>query len=400
MAACSFEKRSSARVKTDFAVSADKGFTGSAVDLCEGGMRLSSQDSIESPTITLTIHFPKSSGDFKTKAKLVWKREFDAGGAFYGLEFMTLSRAQKAYVRKMLIEAQITGLLGQVQDQGVREQIRNFFLKDMLAYISQIHELFTGYCGPESYSLKREEELDRWNNQILLKGYALGLLLSDEALMKNVKHDFRQLAATWIYKSTILEWAGQGKGACPLDFKMLESVYDNRPVSAGIGAYFDRIFLKSPFAVAVRSRKDYCRKILKEFFHERQLPECRILNIACGSCREIKELLPDLHMHHAADKTGSKAEGFTASFTCLDEDPAALSFAEERLLSQSPHHVRFKFIQADFLNSPTVGEDWRKKLGGQHLIYSLSLADYLSDVQLKKIITGTHSCTSLWLPPT
>lgn len=156
---------------------------------------------------------------------------------------------------------------------------------------------------------------------------------------------------------------------------MLEIVYDNKTISEDndIGRYFDNNFLKSDYAVAVRIRKDRLRELLKDFINDTNLKDINILNIACGSCREVRELLPLI-------KTQARI-----NFTCLDWDKEALKFSQDTLDAAAQKNITFKFVKEDVLkiarNEPCV-----QSLDKPNLIYSIGLIDYLPDRALKDLI--------------
>ena len=73
--------------------------------------------------------------------------------------------------------------------------------------------------------------------------------------------------------------------------------------------------LSSSLGVGVRERIITMRELLKKELSSRSNP--KVLDVACGSCREVFELAPEI-----------KASG--AKFTCVDIDTAALDFALDR----------------------------------------------------------------------
>jgi hypothetical protein len=367
------ERRLSPRIKSNLKVDISKNITGVSFDLSEGGLSFSSQETISSPKLSLQINFPGTDFKLKTDAKLVWKRDLETGASLYGMEFTHLNETQKAELRKELIKTQISGLLNEIRELEMKKQISDFFLKDMLDYISKVIKLNSQLSKEEKYSEEIEKRLDQLNTQILLKGYCLEELFSDKAVMQKVKDNFRQLLGVWIYKSAIMKRAFDKPRGYPGDYKLLEIVYDNKPISKNIGAYFDNYFLKNPYAVAIKIRKDHLREMLQSFINETKLNKINILNIACGSCREIKELLPNL-----------KTKSFI-TFNCFDWDEEAIRFSQDVLLPVSPKNVELRFIREDVMNLIKGGSS-TQSLEKQNLIYSIGLIDYLPDRALKKLI--------------
>jgi hypothetical protein len=366
------EKRAYPRVKANLKVEIAKNAYANSVDLSEGGLSLSSLETISSPTLSLRINFADKEFDFKTNAKLVWRRNLEDGSSLYGMEFINLNEIQKKFLREELIKIQTRGLLESIRDIETRKQVSDFFLQDVLSYINEIIALVP-HLAKQDYSMELEKKLDRINTQILLKGYCLEELLSDQTVMQRVKDNFRQLAGAWVHKSAIVKRGLEKPSGHPEDYKMLEIIYDNKPISRNIGVYFDNSFLKSPYAVAVRIRKNRIRELLEKFIGETKLNKFNIFNIACGSCREILELLPNL------------ATRSSILFTCLDWDEEALKFSQDKLLPVKPKNIDFKFVKEDVMNLIKNEKD-AQQFSGQDLIYSIGLIDYLPDRVLKELI--------------
>ena len=373
------EKRWHPRVKANLKIDISKNITGESINLSEGGLSFNSTESLLSPTISLQIKFPTTDFKLKTDAKLVWKRDLETGGSSYGMEFVDLTENQKSKLRRELIKTQINPLLNEIETQSVREQISSFFLKDILNYVNEIIKLSGSLLKEKEFSEEAEKRLEQLNNQILLKGYCLDELLSNKTIMQNIKEHFRHLVGVWSYKSVIVKRAYEKPRGYPGDYRMLEIVYDGKPISKtnNIGFYFDNYFLKSPYAVAVRIRKDRLREILQQYISDSQINKINILDIACGSCREIKELLPNL-------KTNS-----SIAFSCLDWDEEALKFSQDVLLSIKPKNVEFKFIKEDVMNI-IKDENIVQSFGVQNLIYSIGLIDYMPDRILKRLICALY----------
>lgn len=370
------EKRWAPRIKTNLKVGISKNISGESLDLSENGLGLNSTESILSPDISLQISFPGDDFKLKTNAKIVWKRDLETGSSLYGMEFTYLNETQKAVLRKKLIKIQIEKLLSEIRDVKIRDMVSNFFLEDLLEYVNEIIKLIP-YFSREECSEGLEEKLARLNTQFLLKGYCLEELLADKKNMQKIKDNFRELIGTWTYKSVIMKRAFEKPRGYPGDYLMLETVYNNKPFSRGIGYYFDNYFLKNPYAVAVRIRKNRLREMLEGYINKATLSKINILNIACGSCREIKELLPDL-------KTES-----SITFNCLDWDEEALKFSQDSLLLIKPKNVDLKFLKEDVMNL-IKNESIALLIGRQNLIYSIGLIDYLPDRVLKKLIYALY----------
>jgi len=366
------DKRNFPRIKTDLKVNVKKNTLADIVDLSEGGLSFNTGEDISTPTIALQVDFPDGL-KIKANARLVWHREIEEKCSLYGVEFIELDESSKSRLRKELIKTQIDELLKEIKSSEVKEQTLQFFLKDILSYIKEITGIAEEFSYQKKYSSDLQKKFDDLTTQILLKGYCLEELFEDKKITQRIKDNFRQLVGTWIYKSAIVKRAYEKPRGYPGDYKMLEIVYDNEPISKDFGIYPDNCFLKSPYAVAVRMRKNRLREILLSFINESRSNKIHILDIACGSCREIKELLSNL-------KTQS-----IVTFNCLDWDEEALRFSQDVLLSIKPKNVEFKFIKEDIMNL-IKNDKSSESIGEQDLIYSIGLIDYLPDRVLKKLI--------------
>lgn len=158
------------------------------------------------------------------------------------------------------------------------------------------------------------------------------------------------------------------------DYKTLEVIYRNSPMSEGIGYYLDRYALSSTLAVAVRERIVKLQEILREELITRESP--KVLDIACGSCREIHGLVTEIRRSEAR-------------FTCIDLDSDALNFAMDRLsyTDISPEQIQFfKYNALRMFDHELNMEEF----GMQDIIYSVGYFDYLPDDFLVKILNALY----------
>lgn len=371
------EKRSYPRTKPSMQIDISNKISVNPIDLSEGGLSFNSPEKISSPIISMKIHFTEGNFDLKANAHLIWKRDMEDNQFLYGVEFVDLTELQRSELRRELINTQIMDLLKQIKGDELRKQISNFFLKDVLGYINDLLRFAAELSHKKPYSLDSQKEFDHLTTEILLKGHCLEELLSDKKIINKVKDNFRKLVGTWIYKSSIVKRGFEKPRGYPGDYKMLEIVYDDKPLSKDFGIYSDNCFLKSPYAEAVRIRKDRLRELTQDFINKSELNKIEILNIACGSCREIKELFPNIKNKNPI------------IFTCLDWDEEALIFSEKALLPNSLPNISFKFLKEDIMNI-VKSKSPEKTYGKYDLIYSIGLIDYLPDRVLKRLIYALY----------
>ena len=366
------EKRQHPRIRKELALTAPPGIRTVTADVGEGGARFNTAESIAGPQIPLTISFPDGF-ELKADARLVWRRAYEKGASLYGVEFVGLQEGLKIELRRELIKSQVAPLLEGIKDSNIRGCVEQFFMRDMLEYTSEITLLAAQVDKEPAYSDELENKFAHLNNQILLKGFCLGELIDDSRIMDEQKKHFRSLVGTWAYKSPIVRRAFEKPCGYPADFSLLEAIYDNWPQArGGIGLYFDRYFLNNPYVVAVRSRKDRFCEILTREIRQHTRGTLRIFAVACGPCREIRDIPP------AAFK------GHKVHCTCLDRDEQALSFARGATASL-PAEVSFHFVKEDVMELSKEPYPTGRFLA-QDLIYSVGLIDYLPDRSLKSFV--------------
>lgn len=156
----------------------------------------------------------------------------------------------------------------------------------------------------------------------------------------------------------------------PGDYKMIEFLYRNAPISRGAGQYLDRYFLATTLSVAVRERKETLRELIKAELDVRTGPH--VLDIACGSCREVFELAPEIL------RSG-------ATVTCLDLDADALAFSANRLKHAGIPDEQLAFRQYNALRMVNHERNVRE-FGMQDVIYSVGFFDYLDDEVLVRLL--------------
>lgn len=196
---------------------------------------------------------------------------------------------------------------------------------------------------------------------------------SEDGDTDDLKKSFRESIAPWFSRSWFMDRALQKPCGHPGDYQMLEAIYDRQAQSEGIGRALDLYFLQTALAAAVTGRKNWIRDFLKAF-----LPSCgsspRILDIACGSCREIREL------------AGTGYEPFQLS--ALDFDQGALDFSKA-MLERTPVLVgELTTVKQNVLRMTSATRNI-KQFGLFDLIYSVGLYDYLPDKILVRLLSAT-----------
>lgn len=195
----------------------------------------------------------------------------------------------------------------------------------------------------------------------------------DAAILKAHRQAFQEKTDKMLSTSYIVRHARTWPQGCQGDYKMLENVYKNAPLSSGLGYYLDLYGLSLPLAEAVRCRIKRLEEIVRQEIRSRNAAS--VLNVACGSCRELMGLAPDI-----------VASG--AKVTCIDTDGDALAFALERLsFTGAADSIEFRKYNAtrmfdDELNMAAFGKT--------DIIYSAGLFDYLPSEFLSKLLGALY----------
>ncbi len=202
--------------------------------------------------------------------------------------------------------------------------------------------------------------------------------VKDKDIIHDARIGFREKTNKILSKSYLINRARTWPKGYQGDYKTLEYAYKNTPLSEGIGYYLDLYLLNVDLGEAVRNRIKKLEDILRDELLKRQKPS--VLNIACGSCREVFELASEI------EKSGAK-------FTCIDLDNDALSFAANRLsytnispLSSNQVNLRKYNALRMFDHELNIIE-----FGKQDIIYSVGFFDYLESGFLSKFLGALYN---------
>lgn len=333
-----------------------------------------------SPRLSLNMGTPFDALNREIPVELVWTAPKIKEGRFsYGLRFLKLNWEQLLSLKTLLyldadfILEQANHIIKLTVDPAITEKVRGFFTENLKNYLEELVSLEKEIYqkGPTNLG---QEKLNRLNDEILKKGDELERIVGNSIILREIKRRFRLMVGGFAYQSVIVKRANDKPLGYPGDYELLEAIYNNQGVSEKIGHYFDKSFLSNKYAVAVRNRKEKMKIILKEFITSSSSTGVRILNLACGSCREIKELLSSLDVHKKR-----------IIFECVDQDGDALEFVKDSL-GKLPGNIEIKFSKQNILDIVNKPSYYSGLIGKQDLVYSIGLADYLPDRILKKLI--------------
>lgn len=362
---------------------------GRTVNISEGGLCFSSRTPLPTDLpVSLHIDTPSST---EVRARIIWSRLpgkkeiFRHGGLFLEMgEDQLLTLREVLWENEGYIKEHVKDITVPLRGTQIKNRVSDFFAKEMRRYIRGLIEINRRSKNrqiSETLGLKKMTEL---TDRIVQIGSEVEKMINHKLTAEQIKKKFRLMVEGWAYRSPIVKEAYEKPRGYPGDYRMLEIIYDNQPLTEekGMGSYFDRYFLNNPYARAVRGRKDKTVALLKSYIEGSTLSSISILNLACGSCREIRELLR------------GPLDFKELIFTCVDQDGEALDYSE-KLLRLLPQNVKVKFLKENILSFLKNAEHYYGLLGRQNLIYSIGLADYLPDRILKRLI---HFCFGLLQP--
>jgi extracellular factor (EF) 3-hydroxypalmitic acid methyl ester biosynthesis protein len=198
--------------------------------------------------------------------------------------------------------------------------------------------------------------------------------VKDKDIIRNARVRFHEKTNPILSKSFTINRTRTWPQGAQGDYKTLEIIYRNTPLSEGIGYYLDVCFLNAPLAIGVRNRIKKLEGLLRDELQERQQPS--ILNIACGSCRELMGIAPEI--------VDSQAK-----IICVDTDNDALAFAQDRF----SYAGILPQVELRKYNALRMFDDEMNMMefGKQDIIYSAGLFDYLPDDFLIKLLRALYA---------
>jgi extracellular factor (EF) 3-hydroxypalmitic acid methyl ester biosynthesis protein len=164
------------------------------------------------------------------------------------------------------------------------------------------------------------------------------------------------------------------------DFLTMEMIYGNEPDGDGkLGKLMDRWCLESGAARAVRGRRTFLKGQLERLCDARRGDQdlIRIMNLACGSNRELFDFLA------GCDYTERLAT------LCVDADPKALEYTAAAV-NVFPHRAAVRLMNDNVVRW-ALGRV-RHNIGLQDIIYSAGLTDYLDDRLCVALINRAYEC--------
>ncbi|MBU9889011.1 MAG: class I SAM-dependent methyltransferase [Candidatus Omnitrophica bacterium] len=193
----------------------------------------------------------------------------------------------------------------------------------------------------------------------------------DEASVYKLKRMFvNRLRSEFVYGEHI-RWSLEKPYGYAGDYKIIDDMYRNDPQTTGFDRLFDNYAQMSPAANAIRNRKQDIKKFIAGVFKARKERSFRVMDLASGPCRDVKELLDEM-----APVPGDIA------VDCFDQDQGAIDYAKNLLggYASFVHFYRENAVRIAFKkDAPKEKYD---------LIFSLGLFDYLDDRIAQRLIAA------------
>jgi SAM-dependent methyltransferase len=271
------------------------------------------------------------------------------------------------------IKKRIEPLLDSLSDNEQKKAIGDFWNNDVLNYFITLASIDNSIKKKEIKPEAVSNDVLTATDRVLRQGDRLEDSLNNHELITKIKGLFRITGAPYGLQSQFVKHALEKPGGYAGDYEVLEFIYNGVPTSDGFGYCADETFLADDYARAVRNRKDSMKKILKSFL-ESDPSDARILNIACGSSRDLRELFAE----NAFNLTGK------TTFTLIDRSAEALDFSRNKL-NEHPKGLHFVYHNHSVYDYIKDENKYRELLAGQDMVYSIGLADYIPEDALKKL---------------
>lgn len=190
-------------------------------------------------------------------------------------------------------------------------------------------------------------------------------ILVNEKNVYKMKNIFEKRYRHFFLHGQLITWCYNKPFGYAGDFKIIDDIYQNNPQTVGFDRLWDNYFQQLAAPVSIRARKEDLKRIIIDFLKKREDKNIRIMNLAAGPAREIKELL----------ETDTDHLFLNTTFDCYDFDNRALEYAGN--LINNKGNVNFILKNAIRI---ALKKDIRKDIDTDYdLIYSAGLFDYLDE---------------------
>jgi extracellular factor (EF) 3-hydroxypalmitic acid methyl ester biosynthesis protein len=331
------------------------------VNISKGGIQVISETPIPfSSRVYVCPNIEKIEPAMELESRVVWA---DTQKKKYGLNFINCSKEQENNINEFFKEKILSKIrvpsIPEYQNATLRKKIKLYF-KRALEIEKNLEEKpeewgkFQGEFNKELNSIFGE--IMQFEQKNIAKGFEDKVLKLEDLFVKRIRNAFR--------KGIFGEWSLRKPLGYPGDFKIIDDIYQNNPTTTGYARLFDNYFQTTAICVAVRNRKEDFKKIIVNFANSKAGQKLRVMDIACGSCRGLSEVL-----------NSGQLVNKDIIFDCYDNEFFALEYARN-LLGNPPNVNLFK---EDILNFVIRKKDSNIFKNRYNLIYSTGLFDYLNN---------------------
>jgi len=226
----------------------------------------------------------------------------------------------------------------------------------------------------EDYLSKRPNEWGKFQNEFnsevnnvfreIMKFEKENIAIGREDRVYKLKRIFVNRIKSNFVKGAYAEWSARRPYGYAGDFKIIEDIYQNNPTTIGFERLFDNYFMMSSISIAVRNRKNDFKKVIIDLVSDKRNQSLRIMDLACGPCREIREIL-----------SVDSCQFDNVVFDCYDNEEKALEFSAGKLSGvPNVNYIKANATRLAFKKDISVLID--KKYD---LIYTTGLFDYFEE---------------------
>lgn len=151
------------------------------------------------------------------------------------------------------------------------------------------------------------------------------------------------------------------------DFLIIDEIYRNQAETVGVERCLDNYFLKTEASAATRNRKENFKGYLMELIKGKPNGKIRVMDLAAGPCRDIKELFHDPNGFHAS-----------VLVDCIDHDSQAIEYGKN-LIRGLANEENINFIQKNAARLALTKNIESMIPWHYDVIFSTGLFDYLDE---------------------
>jgi SAM-dependent methyltransferase len=195
-----------------------------------------------------------------------------------------------------------------------------------------------------------------------------------------VRMHCRNVLAPWLWRSRFFNRSFHKPHGTAGDFRLIEWIYDletdrcDDPTQPGIVNCLDHVYSTIPAVAGIQQRRRWFTRLLHAERDERRGGTLRVLDVACGGARHVRDFLESVRDVSAVE------------VTLVDQDAAALEFCRTRALVRWLTSARIETRSDSFVKLAEHLRDRRFDV-----IISTGLFDYLNDPIASHVLTQMAS---------